>query len=149
VAVYDNKGYPVATWDNSYCFRMQISNVELRIDLDVPGDDPNVSYIRAMQGRETLREVRLWTVKCWAPEELRDKDLIWLQNLRFIAKDGSVISVKEEVAEPAAIHVPKVSLKWLADDDERLGVWGGIMDKVWLCALFLFEYHDSSLQCSS
>jgi len=131
ITVVNENGSVVAAWDNSYCFRLQISNIDLRVDLDIPGEHPVMTYVRALQGRETLREVRQWTIKCWAPaHKLSDSQRQWLQNLRFIGNDGAVIKVQEEILEQAALHVPRVHLAHFEDGDKRLGVWGGVLEKM-------------------
>jgi hypothetical protein len=51
---------------------MQISNVELTVVVDMPGREPE-TYIRSLQGRETLLDIRLWVMKCAAPDVLSEK----------------------------------------------------------------------------
>lgn len=53
---------------------MQISNVELTVMVDLPGREPE-TYVRSLQGRETLRDIRLWVMKCAAPDTLSERQV--------------------------------------------------------------------------
>lgn len=51
-----------------------------------------LQYTRSLQGRETLRDIRLWVIKCCAPEPLTNKVRDLISHLRFQTVTGASLS---------------------------------------------------------
>ena len=74
---------------------------DLQVVLSTPERQPE-TYIRSLQAKETLYDIRKWTAKAWLVEKCSVQKLQWLMSLRFF-HDGEFLSLEEEKLEPAAL----------------------------------------------
>jgi hypothetical protein len=60
------KNQVVVAFDNGNHVRMKVTTVPLGIEVEMPQPLSCVTYDCMLQGRETLRDIRIWVAKCFA-----------------------------------------------------------------------------------
>lgn len=107
------KNKVVAAFENGNHVRMKVTTVQLCIQVEMPPPLADVHFECMLQGRETLRDIRMWAGKCFAGAKIDNKDLDWLTGLRFLGRDGhedELIPLNVEHLDPASNHLPKIKM---------------------------------------
>ena len=60
---------PVVSFENGNHVRMKVTTVQLCIEVELKPPLASVHYECMLQGRETLRDIRIWVAKCFAGDD--------------------------------------------------------------------------------
>ena len=101
------------------CFRMQIKSPTLRVVLHTPSSQPE-TYLRLLQAKETLLDIRKWLAKAWLVEKCSAENLQWLVSLRFFYEE-EFLSLEVEALEKAGLVLPTITMRPVCKTDPSYG----------------------------
>ena len=102
-----------------HCFRMQIKSALLKVVLHTRGGQVE-TYLRLLQTRENLLDIRKWIAKAWLVEKCSLQKLEWLKSLRFFS-EGEPLSLEMEPLEAAGLVLPSIEMRPVAKTHKCYG----------------------------
>jgi hypothetical protein len=66
IVLKNAKDHPVVAFDNGNYVRMKVTTVQLCVEVEMKPPLSSVHYECMLQGRENLRDIRIWVAKCFA-----------------------------------------------------------------------------------
>ena len=78
------------------------------------------AYVRMLQARENLLDIRKWIAKASLVEKCSVKSMQWLKSLRFF-HEGEVLSLQEEKLQLAAMVMPAIEMRPVSTTHEHYG----------------------------
>ncbi|EKX42852.1 hypothetical protein GUITHDRAFT_153455 [Guillardia theta CCMP2712] len=129
VILFSSRGQELLTFENGNEIRIQVTTTDLKIYVSFEERLAPMSYTCTLQGRESLRDIRVWVAKCIGGNEIEPLALSRFSNLRFVSADRSdYLSLSDECFEHASAHLPEVRLQALTKLDVRYGSEGDVVD---------------------
>ena len=109
----------VIKFGGPHCFRMQIKSAHLKVVLHTRGGQVE-TYLRSLQARESLLDIRKWVAKACLVEKCSLQKLEWLKSLRFF-QEGEPMSLEMEALESAGLVLPAIEMRPVAKTHESYG----------------------------
>lgn len=78
------------------------------------------AYVRMLQARENMLDIRKWVAKAWLVEKCSAKKMQWLKSLRFF-HEGEFLSLQEEELQLAAMVLPAIEMRPVSATHEHYG----------------------------
>ena len=78
------------------------------------------AYVRMLQARENMLDIRKWIAKAWLVEKCSAKNMQWLKSLRFV-HEGEFLSLQEEKLQLAAMVLPAIEMRPVSTTHEHYG----------------------------
>ena len=78
------------------------------------------TYVRPLQAKETLLDIRKFAAKAWLVEKCTSRNLEWIKSLRFFFND-EFVSLGVEKLEPAGMVLPRIEMRPVPTDHESYG----------------------------
>mmetsp|Transcript_34589 Transcript_34589/g.78011 ORF Transcript_34589/g.78011 Transcript_34589/m.78011 type:complete len:337 (-) Transcript_34589:93-1103(-) len=129
VILFNSKGHELLTFENGNEIRIQVTTTDLKIYVTLEEKLAPMVFTCTLQGRESLRDIRVWVAKCIGGSEIDPLALSKFSNLRFLTADKSdYLSLSGECFEHASAYLPQVRLQALTKLDVRYGTESDVVD---------------------